>query len=129
VNGQLLTAKDLLKLKSLLSCEGHPLPLHVARSGAQLVAKARILHADIRCANGLLDLVDTVLVPPGVTLPPPAPPAPPAPVVTTTSTSDVSTNEATDDASPDMDASTNASAPAPASAPSTNDIPVAPIAH
>jgi uncharacterized surface protein with fasciclin (FAS1) repeats len=71
VNGKRLTAKDLLPLKTLLSCEGNPLPLRVNRAGAQIVAKAKILHADIRCANGLIDEVDTVLVPPGVTLPAP----------------------------------------------------------
>jgi len=71
VNGNRYTAKDLIPLKSLLSCEGNPLPLHVNRSGAQTVAKARILHADIRCANGLLDEIDTLLLPPGAVLPAP----------------------------------------------------------
>jgi uncharacterized surface protein with fasciclin (FAS1) repeats len=69
VNGQRLTAKDLLPLKTLLSCEGTALTVHTNRSGAQIVMKARILHADIRCANGLIHEIDTVLVPPGMKLP------------------------------------------------------------
>jgi uncharacterized surface protein with fasciclin (FAS1) repeats len=68
VNGQRFTAKDMVPLKTLLSCEGHPLVLHVNRSGAQLVSKAKILHADIRCLNGLVHEIDTVLLPPGVSL-------------------------------------------------------------
>jgi uncharacterized surface protein with fasciclin (FAS1) repeats len=83
VNGQRYSAKDILKLKSLLSCEGHPLPMRVARSGAQLVIKAKILHADMRCANGVIHEIDTVLLPPGVSLSNLAPPAPPAPAATT----------------------------------------------
>jgi uncharacterized surface protein with fasciclin (FAS1) repeats len=81
VNGQRLTAKDLQAQKSLLSCEGHPLPVRTSKSGAQFVVKAKILYADIRCANGLIHEIDTVLVPPGLKLPDPnAPPAPPAAV-------------------------------------------------
>jgi hypothetical protein len=49
-----------------------------------MVEKSKILRADVRCENGLIHEVDTVLLPPGVSLdhlaaasPPPAPaPAP-----------------------------------------------------
>ena len=68
VNGQRLTAKDMAPLKTLLSCEGNPLPLRVNHIGYQIVSKAKIIHADIRCQNGLMDEIDAVLLPPGVSL-------------------------------------------------------------
>jgi hypothetical protein len=80
VNGQRLTAKDLLLLKTALSCEGTPatpLTLKTARSGAQFVMKAKITHADIRCRNGIINEIDTVLMPPEASMPPIAPPPPP----------------------------------------------------
>jgi len=79
VNGKRLTAKDLLPLKTVLSCEGNPLTLKTTRSGAQLVFKAKIVHADIKCQNGIINEIDTVLMPPEASLPPLAapPPAPP----------------------------------------------------
>ncbi len=77
VNGKSLTAKDLLPLTSLLSCEGNPLAIKRTRSGAQMVLKAKIVHADIRCLNGIINEIDTVLMPPEASLPPLAPPVPP----------------------------------------------------
>jgi uncharacterized surface protein with fasciclin (FAS1) repeats len=79
VNGKRLNAKDLLLLKTLLSCEGNPLPLKTTHSGVQVVLKAKIVHADIRCQNGVIHEIDTVLVPPEASLPPVASPPPPAP--------------------------------------------------
>ena len=79
VNGQRLTVKDMAPLKTVLSCEGNPLPLRVNHTGYEVVSKAKVIHADIRCLNGLLHEVDTVLLPPGLLLsavvltPPPAP--------------------------------------------------------
>lgn len=87
VNNKRLTAKDLLPLKTVLSCEGDPpapLTLKTSRSGAQFVIKAKITHADIQCRNGIINEIDTVLMPPEASLPPiappPPPPAPPAPM-------------------------------------------------
>lgn len=77
VNGKKLTAKDLLTASGLISCEGAPLPVKTTKSGAQLVLKAKIVHADIRCQNGIIHEIDTVLMPPESSLPPLAPPAPP----------------------------------------------------
>jgi len=77
VNGKGLTGKDLLPLTSLLSCEGNPLTIKKTKSGVQMVLKARIVHADIRCFNGIINEIDTVLMPPEASLPPLAPPAPP----------------------------------------------------
>jgi uncharacterized surface protein with fasciclin (FAS1) repeats len=83
VNGKRLTSKDLLLQKSALSCQGTLLAVKTTRSGAQFVMKAKITHADIRCQNGIIDEIDTVLMPPETVLPPiaatPPPPAPPAP--------------------------------------------------
>jgi uncharacterized surface protein with fasciclin (FAS1) repeats len=78
VNGKKLTAKDLVATPSLISCEGAPLSLKTTKSGAQLVLKAKIVHADIRCQNGIIHEIDTVLMPPESSLPPLAPPPPPA---------------------------------------------------
>jgi uncharacterized surface protein with fasciclin (FAS1) repeats len=82
VTPQRLTAKDLLKLKSVLSCEGDPpapLALRTTHSGTQYVMKAKIVSADIKCQNGIINEIDTVLMPPEASLPPVAPPPPPAP--------------------------------------------------
>ncbi len=78
---QRLTAKDLLTKKSVLSsCQNLSLNVHTSRSGAQLVEKAKIIHADIRCANGVIHEIDTVLMPPESAMPPlvTTPPPPPA---------------------------------------------------
>jgi uncharacterized surface protein with fasciclin (FAS1) repeats len=125
VNGQRLTEKDLAPLKTLPSCEGSPLPLRVNRAGYQVVGKAKILEADIRCLNGLLHEIDGVLLPPGVNLsalpglPPVAMPASEAPPE----------GEAETNGPPE---GTNGTAPPPAptnqvapSAPATNLAPVA----
>jgi uncharacterized surface protein with fasciclin (FAS1) repeats len=76
VNGNRFSARDLLKQKSLVSCEGTALVVRTSKSGAQFIQKSKILRADIRCANGIIHEVDTVLIPPGLVLPTPgAPPA------------------------------------------------------
>lgn len=79
VNGKRLGAKDLIPLKSLLSCEGNPLAIRTNKLGVQRVMNAKIIHADIKCQNGVINQVDAVLMPPESALPPIAPPAPPAP--------------------------------------------------
>jgi len=79
VNGKKLSAKDLLPLKSVLSCQGTPLTIKTAHSGVQLVQKAKIVHADIHCQNGNIHEIDTVLMPPESALPPIAAPPPPTP--------------------------------------------------
>jgi len=82
VNGKAWTSKDLQTATTLLSCEGNPpspLTIHKTKSGTQLVNKAKIIHADIKCLNGVIHEIDTVLMPPEKSLPPWAPP-PVAPV-------------------------------------------------
>jgi uncharacterized surface protein with fasciclin (FAS1) repeats len=117
VNGKKLTAKDQLLLKSTLSCQGAPLLFRTTRSGVQLVMKAKIVHSDIRCQNGLIHEIDTVSMPPESALPPLA--APPSPLPATNAPPAV-TNAPTFD--------TN-NAPVPQKAPvDTNNVPVAPNA-
>jgi uncharacterized surface protein with fasciclin (FAS1) repeats len=111
VDQQHLSAMDLSKLKTLTPSQGPPLLLRVNHLGVQYVMKAKVTHADIKCANGVIHEIDAVLTPPDSALPaikatPPSPP--PAP-----------------------DNGQNAPAPAQASTnapPDTNNIPVAPIA-
>lgn len=91
VQGKRLSAKDLLTQTSLLSCVGNPaLPLAIkkTKSGTQMVQKAKIVHADIRCLNGNIHEIDTLLMPPETSLPPlaPPPPSPTPAAVPTTST-------------------------------------------
>jgi uncharacterized surface protein with fasciclin (FAS1) repeats len=124
VNGQSLDVKNLATKKSLLSCEGNPLSLRLSHSGAQFVVKSKILRADIHCANGLMHQIDTVLIPPGISLAalaaaPPAPPAPPS--------TDTSTNAAPAGALTPSAADSNATNPVvPPVAPA--DVPIAPVA-
>jgi uncharacterized surface protein with fasciclin (FAS1) repeats len=115
VNGKKLTAKDLFLLKSVLSCQGTLLPLRTTHSGVQLVLKAKIMHADIRCKNGIIHEIDTVLMPPESALPPIAPPPPPVPATNTPSTNAPS-------------AVTNAVSVVPSSGPATNVPLAAPVA-
>jgi uncharacterized surface protein with fasciclin (FAS1) repeats len=77
VYGKRLYAKDLLTVQSLLSCEGSPLPVRQSRLGTQFVLKAKIVHADVRCLNGVIHEIDTVLMPPETALPPLLPPSAP----------------------------------------------------
>jgi uncharacterized surface protein with fasciclin (FAS1) repeats len=102
VNGKRILVHDLATLPTLLSCEGNPLKLKKTKSGTQLVMNAKLVHGDIRCENGLIHEIDTVLMPLEKSLPPliPATVAPPP-----------------------------APAPAPAVPTDTNAIPVAPAAH
>jgi uncharacterized surface protein with fasciclin (FAS1) repeats len=122
VNGKRLTSKDLLLLKSAVSCQGTPLPIKTTHSGMQLVMKAKIVHADIRCQNGILNEVDTVLMPPEATLPPIAPPPPPAPPPTpATNAAPINLTDNTNAPSSDTNA-------APVETNTAPVIPVAPVA-
>jgi len=118
VNGKRLTAKDLLPLKTVLSCEGDPpapLILKTTHSGTQFVMKAKIVHGDIKCQNGIINEIDTVLMPPETALPPVAPPPPPAPPPA----------PATNAPPANLGAGTNA---APADTNAAPVVPVAPVA-
>jgi uncharacterized surface protein with fasciclin (FAS1) repeats len=79
VNGKRLSNKDILLLKTLPSCQGSPLTFKTGRLGTQFVMKAKIISTDIKCQNGVINEIDTVLMPPESVLPPIA--APPAAAV------------------------------------------------
>jgi uncharacterized surface protein with fasciclin (FAS1) repeats len=126
VNGKRLTAKDLLLLKTVAPCQGPPLAIRTSHSGTQFVMKAKITHSEIKCANGIINEIDGVLMPPETSLPPLAAPPPPA-LIATTNTATVTTPSPTDtNASPTPDA--NMAPPADTNAPSisTNAVPVNP---
>ncbi len=68
VNGQSWTSKDLRMQKALVSCEGNPLEVKATKAGTLFVHKAKVLRADEHCANGVLDEIDTLLMPPQLVL-------------------------------------------------------------
>ena len=70
VNGKRLTSKDLLALKTTLSCQGAPLTFRTSKSGTQFVMKSKIVSSDLLCSNGTISQIDTVLMPPESALPP-----------------------------------------------------------
>jgi uncharacterized surface protein with fasciclin (FAS1) repeats len=95
VNGQAWTSKDLRMQKALVSCEGNPLEIKTTKAGTLFVHKAKVLRADQHCANGVIDEVDTLLMPPQLVL----------------------------QAGPPVDASTNAAPDTNAPAAGTNAVP------
>jgi len=116
VNGKRLTAKDLAPLKTVLSCQGAPLTFRTSHAGTQYVMKAKIISTDIKCRNGIINEIDTVLMPPEALLPPIAAPPPPAPA----------TNAAP--VAPDDNAHSPATNTAPSDTNAPDVIPVAPVA-
>jgi uncharacterized surface protein with fasciclin (FAS1) repeats len=70
ISGKRTTVKDLMPLRATFSSEGNPLTFRLTHTGVALVLKAKITHADIHCANGNINEVDTVLMPPELALPP-----------------------------------------------------------
>ncbi len=61
--------KDLIALHAIFSCQGNPLTFKQTRSGVFLVQKSKVTHADIKCANGNFNEIDSVLMPPTLALP------------------------------------------------------------
>jgi len=124
VFGKRLFAKDLLTVHDLLSCEGNPLVIRKSRSGTQMVLKAKIVHADIKCLNGVIHEIDTLLMPPEASLPallpPPATNAPPANA--NAPSSDTNAPPVGTNTPPAMtpDAGTNAAPLVPTAAPETS---------
>jgi uncharacterized surface protein with fasciclin (FAS1) repeats len=95
INGKRLTVKELVPLRAMFSCQGIPLTFKTTHTGVSIVLNAKIAHADIKCANGNINEIDTVLMPPETALPPlklapdvaAVPPATNAPVITPVSPS------------------------------------------
>jgi uncharacterized surface protein with fasciclin (FAS1) repeats len=61
VPGRLLAA-DVMKLRSAKTVQGQELSISV-RDGAVLVDNARVVRADITASNGVIHVIDTVLLP------------------------------------------------------------------
>jgi len=125
VSGKAWDGKDLVTAKTLPSCEGTALPLRTSRSGVEFVAKARVIRTDVRCANGLMHQIDSLLIPPKLLLV--AAVAAPDAASTNAAPTDASvptappTNEITD--VPPL--GTNA---APSASAATNTVPPSPVA-
>jgi uncharacterized surface protein with fasciclin (FAS1) repeats len=120
VNNKRLTGKDLLLLKTVLSCQGTPLVLKTSHSGTQFVMKAKITHADIKCQNGIINQIDAVLMPPETSLPPLGTAQPPVVKAPATNSPTTTINE---EVSPVP--ATNAPTASPGG---TNAVPVVPVA-
>ncbi|HEX4138708.1 MAG TPA: fasciclin domain-containing protein [Candidatus Methylacidiphilales bacterium] len=69
INGKRLGMKDMIALHAMFSCQGNPLTFKLTHAGVFLVQKAKVTHADIKCANGNFNEIDTVLMPPQIALP------------------------------------------------------------
>lgn len=89
INGKSIAMKDLIALHAIFSCQGNPLSFKLTHTGVFLVQRSKVSHADIHCANGEINEVDTLLMPPALALPA----LKVAPVVTSSSTD---TNAVTD---------------------------------
>jgi transforming growth factor-beta-induced protein len=59
-----VVAADLVRLGQALSTSSQPLQITVADDGIVLVNNARIIQADIVTTNGVIHLIDAVLLPP-----------------------------------------------------------------
>lgn len=99
INGKAWLAMDLKLQKSLPSCESSPLPLRSTKVGTLFVDKAKVLRADQHCANGTIDEIDSLMMPPQFVVVAGPPPDPSA----TTNAASADTNAAP----PDMSGDTN----------------------
>jgi uncharacterized surface protein with fasciclin (FAS1) repeats len=61
VSGQVLAA-NVVKMKSAKTIEGGTLKIHVM-GGKVMVDNATVLKTDIQCDNGVIHVIDTVLMP------------------------------------------------------------------
>lgn len=59
-----VTSSELATLGVVLSSSGQPITITVQSDGALLVDTARVLQGDIRAANGVVHMIDQVLIPP-----------------------------------------------------------------
>jgi uncharacterized surface protein with fasciclin (FAS1) repeats len=69
INGKSVGMKDLIALHAIFSCQGNPLSFRLTHTGVFLVQRAKVTHADIHCANGELNEIDSLLMPPAMALP------------------------------------------------------------
>jgi uncharacterized surface protein with fasciclin (FAS1) repeats len=62
VPGRVL-ATDVVKVRSAKAVSGDTLPINVT-GGAVMVGRARVVKTDIAASNGVIHVIDTVLLPP-----------------------------------------------------------------
>ena len=75
-----LPASEVVARTSIATVEGEPVAVAAQGSTVVLNGNARVLATDVAARNGLIHVIDTVLVPPSVAAPAP-PPAPADPTV------------------------------------------------
>ena len=65
IAGTKAMAADIVKLdgESAKSLEGSPLPIR-ASAGSVMIGKAKVIKADLEASNGVIHVIDTVLLPP-----------------------------------------------------------------
>jgi uncharacterized surface protein with fasciclin (FAS1) repeats len=56
-----LSSKDILEMKKIATLEGHELAID--RSGGGMINGARIVYSDIDTGNGMIHVIDDVLIP------------------------------------------------------------------
>ena len=62
--GSALPAADVASLTSLLTLRETDLPIFTTLDGSVMVGEAMVVQSDIQTSNGVIHLIDTVLVPP-----------------------------------------------------------------
>ena len=69
LNGKRLFERDMVTQK-IISCQGSILAIKRSRQGLVTIENGHLVNPDIRCSNGVIHEIDTVLIPPGPSLPP-----------------------------------------------------------
>jgi uncharacterized surface protein with fasciclin (FAS1) repeats len=62
VPGKVMTA-DVLKLETAKTAQGKPVTI-VVKDGKVKINGANVLKTDIECSNGVIHVIDSVLLPP-----------------------------------------------------------------
>jgi uncharacterized surface protein with fasciclin (FAS1) repeats len=75
-------ATQVISMPSLPTVQGQPLAVNVQSAGSVRVDGANVIQTDIRASNGVIHVIDAVMIPPAGT---PAPTLTPTPVLTATS--------------------------------------------
>jgi uncharacterized surface protein with fasciclin (FAS1) repeats len=61
VSGKVMAA-DVMKMKSAMTVEGSPVEI-MAKGGKVMINNATVVKADIECDNGVIHVIDTVIMP------------------------------------------------------------------
>ena len=60
-----MLSKNLKKKQTLKTVEGSPATIIVKKSGAT-IEDAKIVKTDVKTSNGVIHVIDTVILPPGI---------------------------------------------------------------